>query len=106
MQAEAITLAGVSTIIPVSDRVLVADCIISQYGNIVPGTTVANFSSIPGGFQQNGVNYPHLSAHLKNGLPQGGHMGYKDGHAEWRKFKTSATVYMTPRTTGGTVFWW
>ena len=106
LQAEPITIGGVSTVIPVSERVLVADCIISQYGNIIPGTPVDNFSVIPGGFQQNGQTYPHLSAHLKNNLPQGGDIGYKDGHAEWRKFKTGATVYMTPRTTGGSVFWW
>ncbi|MEY4918332.1 MAG: hypothetical protein RL616_2245, partial [Verrucomicrobiota bacterium] len=82
------------------------DAIISVTGNPVPGTAANNFSVIPGGFQQNGVNYPHLSAHLKNGLPQGADIGYKDGHAEWRKFKTSASLYMTPRTSGGTVFWW
>jgi prepilin-type N-terminal cleavage/methylation domain-containing protein len=104
--AEAITMGGVSTVIPVSDRVLIADAIISVTGNPVPGTAANNFSVIPGGFQQNGVNYPHLSAHLKNGLPQGADIGYKDGHAEWRKFKTSASLYMTPRTSGGTVFWW
>ena len=106
LQAETITLGGVSTLIPVSERVLVADAIISVYGNPVPGTTANNFSVIPGGFTQNGVNYPHLSAHLKNGLPQGADIGYKDGHAEWRKFKTSSTVYMTPRTWAGSVFWW
>ena len=45
--------------------------------------------------------YPHLSPHLKGGIPQGGMVGYKDGHVSWRKFKD-----MIPRTTSGSVFWW
>ncbi len=106
LQAEPITLGGSTIIIPVSERVLISDCIISQYAIPTPGTPANNFSSIQGGFTQNGLIYPHLSAHLKNNVPQGGDIGYKDGHAEWRKFKTSASTYMTPRTTGGTTFWW
>ena len=108
LQAESITLGGVSTLIPVSERVLVADAIISQYGNIIPGTPADNFASIQGGFNNGvpGTPYNHLSAHLKNSLPQGGDIGYKDGHAEWRKFKTGSTIYMTPRTWAGSTFWW
>jgi hypothetical protein len=43
----------------------------------------------------------NLSPHLKGNIPSGGHVGFKDGHAEWRKFPG-----MTPRTTSGAVFWW
>jgi hypothetical protein len=49
------------------------------------------------------VLYPHISAHLKGSLPQGGNIGYKDGHAEWRKFNI-----MIPRAQNGNspYFWW
>jgi len=104
LQAEPITLPSGSISIPVSDRVLVSDCIISVNANL-PGSANPgnNYSSIPGGFKLNGVVYPHLSAHLKGPLPQGGDVGFKDGHAEWRKFNV-----MTPRGGGGgtPVFWW
>ncbi|HTL72595.1 MAG TPA: hypothetical protein VL863_04770, partial [bacterium] len=91
--------------------VLVADCIISQGvsqpGYLNPGN---NYSDIGGpgvsGFHQNGAFYNHLSAHLKNNMPMGGNIGYKDGHVAWRKFKTSSSEYMTPRTTAGINFWW
>ena len=103
LSSESTTIAGTSVIIPVSERVLVADCVISQFASIVPGTAANNYSSILGGFKKGGVTpWPHLSAHLKNGLPQGGDVGYKDGHSEWRKFKV-----MIPRTGNNTpYFWW
>jgi prepilin-type N-terminal cleavage/methylation domain-containing protein len=68
-----------------ADRVLMSDVIISDNRNY-PATTADNFSSITGGFMQNGVTYPHLSAHLKSGLPRGANTTYKDGHVQWRKF--------------------
>ena len=78
---------GTSVTYGVSDRVLIADAIISA-GNATPGYSNPgnNYSSIIGGFQVNGVVYNHTSPHVKNGLPAGGDVGYKDGHAEWRKF--------------------
>src|ERR1043166_6870062 len=71
----------------VSTRVLIADVVIS-------GATAApyNFDAIYGGFQQNGAAYPHMSAHLRNGVPQGQNLAYKDGHAEWKKFDMSAAL--------------
>src|SRR5690242_2286736 len=102
LQPEGITMFGRTTLIPVSDRVLIADAVISvnatQPGYKHPEN---NYSSIPGGFQKNGVVYPHTSPHLKGSLPTGGDIGYKDGHAEWRKFDV-----MVPRTDKGAVFWW
>jgi prepilin-type N-terminal cleavage/methylation domain-containing protein len=96
-------LLGTSVVIPVSERVLVSDCIISVTANSTPGTAADNYASVSGGFKQNGVVYPHVSAHLKGALPQGGDVGYKDGHAEWRKFNV-----MVPRGGGGNTpyFWW
>ena len=105
LQAERISfpLLGTSVVIPVSDRVLVSDCIISVAAGSIPGTAADNYTSVSGGFKQGGVIYPHVSAHLKGALPQGGDVGYKDGHAEWRKFNV-----MVPRGGGNNtpVFWW
>jgi len=111
-QPEPITMVGQTFQVSVSDRVLIADAIISVRG-ITPGYANSGnnygsmvesgqtLSGIPGGFKQNGNTYPSVSAHMKNTLPQGGDVGYKDGHAEWRKFNV-----MVPRSVSGPVFWW
>lgn len=85
---------GMETRYGTSDRVLVADCTLSV-GGAKPGYLHPenNYSSIPGGFQWNGQTYPHLSAHLHGNIPEGGNVGFKDGHAEWRLFQD-----MVPRT--------
>ncbi|MES1180795.1 MAG: prepilin-type N-terminal cleavage/methylation domain-containing protein [Verrucomicrobiota bacterium] len=100
LQAE--PMIGTDTLVPPSDRVLTADCILST-GGTTPGYLNAanNYTSIPGGFMHNGAIYPHESAHLKGKLPIGGDVGYKDGHAVWQKFNV-----MVPRTRAGSVFWW
>jgi len=102
LQSESITMAGLSVVVGNSDRVLVADAILSDNAT-VPGYSNPgnNYTSISGGFMQNGAVYPHVSAHLKGAVPDGGHVGYKDAHVEWRKFKL-----MMPRTVSGKVFWW
>jgi prepilin-type N-terminal cleavage/methylation domain-containing protein len=65
---------------------LVADVMIST-GLTVPVVGTDNFISVSGGFTQNGVNYPHISAHVERGqFPAGGNVAYKDGHAAWKKF--------------------
>ena len=87
-----ITLTLMSPVISTSDRVLMADAILSTGGN---------FASIGGGFQQNGVQYPHTSPHLERQKPVGGNVGFKDGHVEWRKFQV-----MSIRTISGADFWW
>jgi prepilin-type N-terminal cleavage/methylation domain-containing protein len=93
---------GTSTVFPVSERVLVADCTLSV-GAAKPGyqNPGNNYTAIPGGFEVNGVVYPHVSAHLGGNVPSGGYVGYKDGSAEWRLFQD-----MVPRTASGSVFWW
>ena len=102
---EPITIVGrTSPAISPSDRELLADVIIST-GSALPGARNPgnNYTSVDGGFKQNGVTYPHLSAHLKGAVPSGGYICFKDGHVQWRKF--SPTV--VPRTGANTpYFWW
>ena len=104
IQPERITdrITGTSYMVPPSERVLVADATISS-GATLPGYAHPenNYTSIPGGFQQNGMVYPHVSPHLKGAVPVGGNLGFKDGHVDWREFEL-----MTPRSVSGSVFWW
>jgi len=91
-------------------RELIADVILSA-NNTLPATAVDNFSAIAGGFTQNGVTYPHLSAHLGRGvIPAGGNIAYKDGHVQWKKFDASTihpgTNPTKTRTTSNPWFWW
>ena len=97
---------GLSAMVSPSDRVLTADAILSQFGN-TPGSSNPNnnYSSVGGLFY-----LPHTSPHTKSGMPQGGMVGFKDGHVSWRKFKD-----MIPRAGGageggngggGATFWW
>jgi prepilin-type N-terminal cleavage/methylation domain-containing protein len=81
---------------PVSERVLLADATLQDVGTL-------SFSVVPGGFQQAGQPYPHTSPHMstKGGKPAGSNVGFKDGHAMWRKFAD-----MKIRTKSGQNFWW
>ena len=100
----------------VADRVLIADIMIS--GTLgYPATANQPFSGVMGGFYK-----AHLSAHLKRGLPMGGNVTYKDGHAQWKKFNSPPAgfavaptapwslgedAYTMVRTTvTGPYFWW
>ena len=83
--AESLTINGASITPPVSERVLVADPIISNnnsdnHQGFVSGTAY-NFTEVDGGFR-----VPHTSPHLKGGIPNGGNVGFKDGHVVWRRF--------------------
>jgi prepilin-type N-terminal cleavage/methylation domain-containing protein len=103
--AESVKFPGgqMVTVQPV-DRVLTADVIVSTARGL-PGAAHPenNYTSVDGGFKQNGVTYPHLSAHLRGAVPAGGHLGYKDGHVQWRKFTAEAV----PRTGNNSpYFWW
>jgi prepilin-type N-terminal cleavage/methylation domain-containing protein len=104
LQSEKITVGGKPTLYSPSQRVLVADVVISG-GNATPGyqNPANNYRSVAGGFTWNGVTYPHLSAHLDgNKVPSGGYIGAKDGHVEWQRFQVE-----TPRTGGNNpYFWW
>ena len=105
LSAETVTFPGGQTVtIQPSDRVLTADVILSTARGLPgPAHPENNYTSVDGGFKQNGVTYPHLSAHLNGAVPAGEQIGYKDGHVQWRKF-TAAAV---PRTGANTpYFWW
>jgi prepilin-type N-terminal cleavage/methylation domain-containing protein len=103
---ESIAIGGTSVIIPSAERILIADAILSN-GNTQPSYANPNnnYTTIDGGFMQNGQTYAHTSPHIKNNLPEGGSAGYKDGHVEWHKFN-NAIQPMTPRTISGPWFWW
>jgi prepilin-type N-terminal cleavage/methylation domain-containing protein len=92
------------------DRVLITDVFISNGNATGAGLGSDSFNYIYGGFTQNGVAYPHLSAHLKGAIPAGGDYSYKDGHIAWKKFNAnnaSMTANETQvRTGGGPYFWW
>jgi len=78
-----------------AERALCADAAISDTASF-PGTAANNFTDVPGGFYK-----LHISPHLKGRIPDGGNIGFKDGHVAWRKFQ-----FMRPRTIEGKVFWW
>jgi len=99
--AEQITDGGVAMNPPVSERVLVADPIISDnnadnHAAFARGVSY-NFTQVDGGFR-----VPHTSPHLKGTIPNGGNVGFKDGHVSWRRF-----FDMDERATGNSKgFWW
>ena len=105
LQVESTTTPAGTVSGPVSSRVLMADCIISKANTAIPGTTANTYDGMTGNFALNGAKYPHISAHLKGPLPRGGDVGYKDGHAEWRKFnimipRAQNAAYNSP------YYWW
>jgi len=104
LQAESV--GGV--LMPVTDKVLVADAILSigtatpAYSN--PGN---NYTSIGGGFQHPaGTTYTHTSPHIKNGMPLGGCEGFKDGHVVWHQFKDKVNPFVVRTDGNGDPFWW
>lgn len=97
----------------VSDRMIIADVILSG-DNTYPAK--GPFLNIKGSFYK-----PHVSAHLSRGMPTGGNIAYKDGHAQWKKFASPPSgfsvaadspwlleedAYTMVRTTSGPWFWW
>jgi hypothetical protein len=99
----------------VADRVLMADIIISG-GAGYPASARQPFQGVNGGFIR-----PHLSAHLKRGVPAGSNIAYKDGHVKWKKFNSPPAGFTVPptgpwlageddytmiRTSSGPYFWW
>lgn len=88
----------VSYLVGPSERVLIADVIISN-GKAMPGDQHPenNYTSVSGSFY-----LTHLSAHLEGGqVPKGHNLGYKDGHVVWKDIKG-----ITPRTDTAPYFWW
>jgi prepilin-type N-terminal cleavage/methylation domain-containing protein len=97
IQSETVKINGQSVFMPSAERELVT-CVSISSGGAQPGykNPQNNYTDIAGGFYIH-----HLSAHLDGKLPSGGHILYKDGHVDWRKF-----ISMKPRTIAGSVFWW
>jgi hypothetical protein len=107
LQSEAISIGGTSITVGVSDRVLIADAILSD-NSALPGYKHPenNYNEVDGGFTVNGKIYPHTSPHMtKGGTPAGGDVAYKDGHAVWHKFNDLVNP-VSPRTWTGNPFWW
>lgn len=99
-----LTVSAVLPVPPNDERVLLADATISENmaGTAASPAAAGSFTTVAGGFSVNGLNYPHLSPHLKNNLPAGGNLAFKDGHVAWREFKD-----MSQRATGSSRgFWW
>ena len=89
---------GKTTTYRASERVLVADAILST-GRALPGYAHPenNYTDIGGGLS---VHY--VSPHLNGVVPMGGNLGFKDGHVAWRRFQM-----IVPRTVfTGPYFWW
>jgi prepilin-type N-terminal cleavage/methylation domain-containing protein len=81
-----------------SDRELVADIILTTGGSNPAQRSTYNYRGVMGGFYK-----PHVSAHLRGNVPIGSNIGFKDGHAAWRKF---SSPLVSARTTSDPVFWW
>jgi prepilin-type N-terminal cleavage/methylation domain-containing protein len=107
LQPEPITVGGNTMLVPVSERVLVADAILSV-GAVTPPYTspVNNYTMVQGGFMQNGAYYDHTSPHIIKGMPAGGDVGYKDGHAVWHKFNDTVKPFSLRTDGQGIWFWW
>ena len=111
----ALTFGGQPFMDDLVTRELIADVAIADpnTGSSLPASAADNFTSVRGGFTQNGSVYPHLSAHLVGGqVPVGQNIVFKDGHAEWRKFQANnanpnANVTKVRAGGGGDpYFWW
>jgi prepilin-type N-terminal cleavage/methylation domain-containing protein len=85
-----------------TDRVLVADATISDYGQINTAqrdSPTYKWTGIQGGFRT-----PHTSPHIcSRSRPPGGNQLMMDGHVEWHRFQTFSC-----RTEAGNApgFWW
>jgi prepilin-type processing-associated H-X9-DG protein len=90
---------------PNTERVLVADAIISMPGDKNESMRFSyDYSNITGGSYAK----PHMSAHLRGRVPLGGNLGMLDGHVEWRKFE-QMTVRGSGSISGNAqcpTFWW
>jgi prepilin-type N-terminal cleavage/methylation domain-containing protein len=104
---EAENMPGTTTVVPVSERVLVADAIISNNANTPSyAHPENNYVNVSIGFMPNGLSNQGISPHLQKGLPAGGNVGFKDGHATWHKFKDSVNPMVLRSKSGTLNFWW
>jgi prepilin-type processing-associated H-X9-DG protein len=83
-----------------SERILMADAVISQPGDADEIHRWLNtYIHIKGGYPK-----VHQTAHLAGTMPAGGNVGMLDGHVEWRKF-LQMHVRTDPKSRNP-VFWW
>jgi prepilin-type processing-associated H-X9-DG protein len=83
-----------------SERVLVADSTVSQEGQNNEAQRLSyKYDTVYAGY----APPPRATAHMDDGLPEGGNLGMLDGHVEWRRFAD-----MHPRTDNPSAptFWW
>jgi prepilin-type N-terminal cleavage/methylation domain-containing protein/prepilin-type processing-associated H-X9-DG protein len=100
-------IPGIHAAPSVSDRVLVADIVISGSGENNPANRATyHYDPVPMLGGAAGWAGKHRTSHVTKSYPAGGNLAMLDGHVEWRKFdlmfpRDSANV---PTTTP--VFWW
>jgi prepilin-type N-terminal cleavage/methylation domain-containing protein len=91
LQPENVTMSDGNIFkVSASDRVLIADAIISN-GTSTPSYAHPenNYVNVSIGFMPNGLSNQGISPHLVKAMPSGGNVGFKDGHATWHKFNDS-----------------
>jgi prepilin-type N-terminal cleavage/methylation domain-containing protein len=107
LQPENISVGGSIIKISASDRVLIADAIISDNANtpsyLHPDNNYANVNI---GFHPNGLSNQGISPHLIKNMPSGGNVGFKDGHATWHKFYDTVNPMVQRNKSGTLNFWW
>jgi prepilin-type N-terminal cleavage/methylation domain-containing protein/prepilin-type processing-associated H-X9-DG protein len=84
-----------------SDRVMIADAIISRPGENSEANRfnpAYSYTDVIGGYFKH-----HLSPHLNGAFPDGGNLGMLDGHVEWRRFQLMKVRVMPG---GSPTFWW
>lgn len=100
LQAEGFTIGAISYAPQSpSERVLIADVLISPPGTPTSARLTTTYTGISGGFYK-----PHVSAHMKGRFPAGTNIGFKDGHSEWRKFDNVQQRVLLG--SGSPSFWW
>jgi prepilin-type processing-associated H-X9-DG protein len=89
---------------PASQRVLVADVVMTSLGQTDPAlVNTYQYTGFQGGYNPPGWQ-GHRTSHMNARIPSGGNVAMLDGHVEWRPFAS-----MLPRVPGASptpVFWW
>jgi prepilin-type N-terminal cleavage/methylation domain-containing protein/prepilin-type processing-associated H-X9-DG protein len=93
-----IIVGGVEYLPGASERVMIADVVISTAPTRNPAGN--NFVKVDGGFRG------HSTSHVNGKIPAGGNLLFLDGHNEWKKFgNTNQPQPMIIRTTNAPSFW-
>jgi prepilin-type N-terminal cleavage/methylation domain-containing protein len=108
LQPENITMSdGTVLRVAASDRVLIADAIISNNANTPSyAHPENNYVNVSIGFMPNGQSNQGISPHLVKTMPSGGNVGFKDAHATWHKFNDAVNPMVLRSDPGTLNFWW